>query len=183
QRPDIRMPSQREHQADGILIVVATRKPNDVDVSLPLRDRMRDVPRALDGVNDEHQVPHALTAVGPLVASPGWINDVAHLTRPRQRRFNRRFRRLRRFEFSFSESASSVKSAVKQVFFSVSPCLRGSERFHSYFVSVAAPVCRSSVWLRSSKQLARLCRCTHSPAAMSRDAWPIATPNLMTASP
>ena len=62
---------EREHEADGVGIVVAAGKTDDVDVFLTRRDGVGDMLRALHRVDDEHEIADALASVGSQVAGPG----------------------------------------------------------------------------------------------------------------
>ncbi len=62
------MPSQREHQANGISVVVTAGEADDVDVRLAFSDGMGDVLGAFDGVDDEHEIANAFAAIGTKVA-------------------------------------------------------------------------------------------------------------------
>ena len=70
-RADIRMPRQRQHQADSVGIVVTTGETDNVRIFLVRRDGLGDVLRALDGINYQHQIAHALPAVGAQETGPG----------------------------------------------------------------------------------------------------------------
>ena len=74
------MPAQSQHQAYGKLVVIATGKTDDVNVLLALGDGVGDVTRALDRVDDQHDVAHALAAVGTLVTGPCFRRVFGHLT-------------------------------------------------------------------------------------------------------
>src|SRR5207249_4550048 len=76
-----------------------------------------------------------------------------------------------------AKSAELIGPARLVFFQEHRPCLQ------SYLVSVVEPVMTSKLWLRSSKSLAQLCSCTHSPRRMRHVARPICTPYLITASP
>src|SRR5262249_32973033 len=68
--PDIWMATHCEHQSHGILIVVTPGKSDDVYILFALSDRVRNLLRALDGIDHQHDVPHSLAAVAALVTGP-----------------------------------------------------------------------------------------------------------------
>ena len=65
------MPREREHEPDGVGVVVAAWKADDVDVFLARRNGVGDVLRALNGVDDEHEIANAIAPIGSQVAGPG----------------------------------------------------------------------------------------------------------------
>ena len=70
---DVRMRGEREHEPDGVVVVVAAGETDDVDVGLAFADLLRDKAGALDGVDDEEVVANSLAAVFAEVALPGTV--------------------------------------------------------------------------------------------------------------
>ena len=71
---DIGMASQGEHEADGEGVVVAAGEADDVSVFLAAGDFLGDVAGALHGVDDQHEIAHAFTAILAKVALPDGLD-------------------------------------------------------------------------------------------------------------
>jgi hypothetical protein len=67
------VPGKCEHQPHGVLIVIAAGKADHMHIVFAGRDRVSDMLRALDRINDQHEIPHALSSVSALVAGPSSI--------------------------------------------------------------------------------------------------------------
>ena len=72
---DVGMRGQREHEADGVVVVVAAGEADDVRVGLVFGDLLRHEARALDGVDHEQMIANAFAAVGAEVAGPNAVGD------------------------------------------------------------------------------------------------------------
>jgi len=66
------MPRQRQHEPDGIGIIVTAGEADDMDVRFTLGDSMSDELRAFDRVDHEDQIADALAPIRPHPALPGW---------------------------------------------------------------------------------------------------------------
>ena len=71
------MRGERQHEANGVVVVVAAGKPDYMDAWLALGDLLRDKARAFDRVNDEEVVANALATVFAEIALPGSVKHTA----------------------------------------------------------------------------------------------------------
>ena len=70
---DVGMRGQRQHQADGVVVVVAAGKADDVRVWLVFGDLLRNEAGALHGVDHQQLIANAFAAIGAEVAGPNPI--------------------------------------------------------------------------------------------------------------
>ena len=69
-RANIGMPRQSQHETNGIRVVVATRKADDMNIVFAGRNRVSDMLRAFHRVNHQNQIADSLAAVRAQVTGP-----------------------------------------------------------------------------------------------------------------
>ena len=77
---DVRVARQGKHQADGVLVVVAAWKADDVGIGLTLRDGVGDKLRALHGVHHQQQIADTFASVRAFVAGPMQVRQIRCVT-------------------------------------------------------------------------------------------------------
>jgi hypothetical protein len=77
---DVGMTRQRKHEADGVFIIITTRKTDDMGIGLVPCDGMGHETRAFDRVDHQHEIADALASVGAQPALPCVVRSGHHFS-------------------------------------------------------------------------------------------------------